>query len=218
MLHATNQICGAGFGISIGIIVVHEINSNAIRKGVHAREGWTREAIQAHGGKIRKNLEAYARFFDAWGYSCPLLSQVQTIRDKGLPSAPPLIQALLLCEASQGVLMGVQDWDLVKGAIIWDIAGPNEKLDGFKGPIPCKGGEPVLRDSSGLLASYFQGPDRRTAIHAKTQSVVFPAFGAPGMPSTALVAALWAAMDTLDGAFNRYEGPLLLEDGHAISG
>jgi DNA/RNA-binding domain of Phe-tRNA-synthetase-like protein len=63
----------------------------------------------------------------------------------------------------------------------------------------------------GLLASYFQGPDRRTAIRSKTRSVALFAFSAPGMSRETPEAALDWAIHTFEGAFERLHGPLFLE-------
>ncbi len=213
MIKTTERIRREAPEIPFGMLVIHGVTLKAVRQCVKARERAALEAIQENEPRNQANLEAYARFFDAWGYPCPLPGQVQAIRAKGVPSAPALVQALLLCEASQGVLMGVQDWDLVRGDILWDLADPHEKLDGIKGTIRTKAGEPVFRDGLGILASYFQGPDRRIAVCDATHSVVFLALGAPGMSRTPLKTALEAAREILEGAFNRLEGPMFVEDG-----
>lgn len=211
MISATERARRSGLGIPTGMLVIRGIDVKGARKSIQAQERWMLETIRGQQPAVQENLDAYANLFDAWGHSCPLPAQVRSIREKGLPSAPPLVRALLLCEAAHGLLMGAQDWDRVQGPLTWDLADPGETLEGFKGCLPCTAGEPVLRHGQGLLASYFQGPDRRTALHAGTRSVLFLAFGTPGMPREKLKGALAAAGETLGGAFEKQMGPWFLD-------
>ncbi|HLO68925.1 MAG TPA: hypothetical protein VK188_18015 [Holophaga sp.] len=203
--------------LHVGMAAIEKIRPKEFRKRIQEEGKSVRDLIVNRWAQIQENLQGYVPFFEEWGYILPLDRQVKTIRAKGLPPVPSLIQALLFCEATHGVLMGVQDMDLIHERVIFGTAVQGTTLEGHSGLLSCKPGEPVLIDSQNVLASYFQGPDRRTAIHSGTRSVAFFAFGAPAMPPGIPRSALDSVLGFFEGASGRILGPLFPGDTSAIS-
>jgi DNA/RNA-binding domain of Phe-tRNA-synthetase-like protein len=110
-----------------------------------------------------------------------LADQLRQVQQKGLPGGSPLVKALLLSEMSTGTLMGAQDAAAVKGPLVCDLAEEGETFRGMRAEVLCRKGEIVLRDSEGIIATLFQGPDRRTRLNKDTKDVVFFIFSVPGI-------------------------------------
>jgi len=68
---------------------------------------------------------------------------------------------------------------------------------GFRSEIECKPGEIILRDQIDIIATYFQGPDKRTSITASTSNVIFFAFAVTGIDRSDMKLALQTAVDLL---------------------
>jgi 4-hydroxy-3-methylbut-2-enyl diphosphate reductase IspH len=57
----------------------------------------------------------------------------------------------------------------------------------------------VVRDSQSIVASYFQGPDKRTSVRPASRNLIFYAFAAPGIAPDVLSIALSNACTIFDG-------------------
>jgi DNA/RNA-binding domain of Phe-tRNA-synthetase-like protein len=181
--------------LSFGLVAARGVDASALSGVIEGQKKLAIERIRGTRTEIEARLEALNSFFVRQGFSCPLPGQLRNVERKGFPKAPPLIEALLICEMANGVLMGVQDLEAIKQPLIYDVAKAGESFEGMRGVILCEEGEVVLRDSQAIIASYFQGPDKRTAVTPTTSYPVFFVFGAPGLPRSAMDAALLMAVD-----------------------
>src|SRR5437588_4753857 len=183
--------------VLFGLCAAREVSSEALSTIIEARKPKAPEAIRSAPSEIRQNMKTFQSFFSDHGFQCPLPSQLRSIEKKGFPRISPFVDTLLLCEMTNGVLMGVQDLDSINGGLIYDIAQDGESFEGFrsKEPLICKNGEIIIRDSLAMLASYFQGPDQRTSLTYRTVSLLFYIFGAPNLARSAFDAALQMAVD-----------------------
>jgi DNA/RNA-binding domain of Phe-tRNA-synthetase-like protein len=82
---------------------------------------------------------------------------------------------------STGLLMGAQDSSAIKGELLYDLAPQGETFQGMRKEVKCHEGELVLRDSEGIIAALFQGPDHRTRLKKETKDIVFFIFSVPGI-------------------------------------
>lgn len=144
---------------------------------------------------IQSNIGHFDAFFALKGFQCPLPSQLRNAEKKGFPTITPFVDALLMCELTNGVLMGIQDLDAIDGELVYDLLTSPESFEGLRGEVKCRPGELVLRDDKAIVASYFQGPDRRTGVNPATTSVLFYVFSAPGLPHDAFDKAIQTAVD-----------------------
>jgi hypothetical protein len=122
-------------------------------------------------------LQEFERFFRVHQHSFPLNKQIMGAAARGFPPAPGPVLALLALEAATGVLMGVQDLDTIEGHITLDALQARESFTGMRGKdVICSPGEVVVRDDKAIIASLFQGPDRRTAVKSDSRNILFYVF------------------------------------------
>jgi len=188
--------------VLFGLCAAREVSSEALGTIIEAHKPKALETIRSAPSEIRRSIKAFQSFFSDYGFQCPLPSQLRSIEKKGFPRISPFVDTLLLCEMTNGVLMGVQDLDSINGGLIYDIAQKGESFEGFrsKEPLICKNGEIVIRDSQAIIASYFQGPDQRTSVTSRTVSLLFYVFGAPNLARSAFDGALQMAVNILTPA------------------
>src|SRR5205823_13982525 len=74
-----------------------------------------------------------------------------------------------------------QDAATVKGTLVCDLAEAGETFRGMRAEVPCRKDEIILRDSEGIIATLFQGPDHRTRLNKDTKDIVFFIFSVPGI-------------------------------------
>jgi tryptophan 2,3-dioxygenase len=111
---------------------------------------------------IDENLSRYGEYFGARKY--PVARQYEEFVKKGrFPEQ--LVPALLLSlELRSGVLMGIHRVQS-KRTITFDVATDGETFVGIGNKdIRCSPHEPVIRDAKGIIASVYQGPDKRTMV------------------------------------------------------
>ena len=77
------------------------------------------------------------------------------------------------------MLLGIQDADLVVGNLLFDLANKGDDFEGMRRKIQCKVEEIIIRDEETIIASLFQGPDKKTMINKETKNIVFYLFGVP---------------------------------------
>ncbi|HEY2114491.1 MAG TPA: hypothetical protein VGJ51_05355 [Candidatus Angelobacter sp.] len=128
-----------------------------------------------------RRIQAFESFFTQNCFRSPLGDQLKHVQEKGLPGGSPLVKALLLSEMSTGMLMGAQDAAAVNGLLVCDLAEEEETFSGMRAEVLCRKDEIILRDSEGIIASLFQGPDRRTRLNKDTKDIVFLIFSVPGI-------------------------------------
>ncbi|CAN1551867.1 hypothetical protein MCEMSEM23_02219 [Rhabdaerophilaceae bacterium] len=112
---------------------------------------------------IQRNLKGYGEYFRPRPF--PVERQLQSfVKSRKLPdNVPPAF--LLSLELKSGTLMGLHDATRISGQAVFDTASSDESFEGISGKdVKCLRGEPVIRDDKGIIASLFQGPDKRTAV------------------------------------------------------
>ncbi|MET7731859.1 hypothetical protein ABZT02_10870 [Streptomyces sp. NPDC005402] len=147
-----------------------------------------------------ENAKCYADWFARNGHASPLSGQLGAVTDGRPLRGPAPVRALLHCELSHGVLMGVQDFDAVRGAMRVEYAAAGDEFAGFRSTVTCRAGEPVLRDDAGIFASVFQGPDARTGITRRTERLLFLIFDAPDLSPERFERAVHGVSALLDEA------------------
>jgi hypothetical protein len=126
---------------------------------------------------VEAHLECFEAFFEKNSQCFPLRRQIRAAAKNGFPCVPPPVLALLALEASTGVLMGVQDADAIEEHVTLDLLTSQESFTGMRGAnVRCEEGEIVVRDGRAIIASLFQGPDKRTAAKPTSQNLVFYVF------------------------------------------
>lgn len=145
---------------------------------------------------IQRRIDKYTQFFVQNEYQCPLKAQIRTVLQRGFPTINFYVDILLIIEMKYGVLMGIQDLDRVEGSrLCLDLAGENENFMGFRERISCRRDVIVIRDEKDIIASYFEGPDKKTSITPATKNILIYGFFAPGIEAMTVKAALSEAVN-----------------------
>ncbi|PRW63815.1 hypothetical protein [Actinopolyspora mortivallis] len=176
-------------GIRLAAVSCENLDEEFSRRIKSLAEG-VHTVLEEHLEEIDTTIASFEDFFGEAEHSCPLRNQLSTTRRKGLPPAPSLVRALLYAEMTTGVLMGVHDAARIDGEIVLDTADAHERFEGMSSPITCTAHEPVLRDGTGVIASLFQGPDKRTQVGGNTTAPVFSVFAPPRLSDERFVAAI----------------------------
>lgn len=154
------------------------------------------EHIKDNLSDIQQRVDKYTQFFIQNEYQCPLKVQIKTLLQRGFPVINFYVDILLITEMKYGVLMGIQDLDKVEGSNLYlDLAEKGENFIGFREKIDCRKGAIVIRDKKDIIASYFEGPDKKTSIIPTTKNILVYGFFAPGVEEAAVKNALNEAVD-----------------------
>ena len=154
---------------------------------------------RANLAQLEERINLYGQFFKDWGYLCSLPGHLKRTIEMGFPIVNLYIDAHIIAEMYQGILMAIQDLDRFQGEWKLDLAKKGETFDGVSGNIiQCKEDEIVLRDGVGIVCSLFQGPDFRTRVGPMSKNVVVYVFTAPGIQEEQVSNGLQLALELLE--------------------
>lgn len=149
---------------------------------LYKRELLRRMRRRAHLAQIEEGIQLYDRFFQEWGYPCPLPGHLKRTIEMGFPIVNLYIDTHIMAEMCHGILMAIQDLDRFEGDWRLDLAQEGETFQAVSGKMMiCKRDEIVLRDGKGIVCSLFQGPDFKTRIDSSSKNIVVYVFTAPGI-------------------------------------
>jgi len=158
-------------------VTAQGIQPGAFKKRVREFATLTADSLHRQDPARETNLLEFEKFFRSHQRPFPLTKQISEAATRGFPPVPSPVLALLALEAATGVLLGVQDLDAVEGHITLDALEVGESFTGMRGEeISCAPGEVVVRDAKAIIASLFQGPDRRTAVKSDSRNILFYVF------------------------------------------
>jgi DNA/RNA-binding domain of Phe-tRNA-synthetase-like protein len=137
-----------------------------------------RETLAEIGGRI----DTYDRFFQSFGFDCPLPKHLKYTVQTGFPRYNLMVDAHFIAEMCAGILVAVTDFDRFEGKLSLDIARAGEICLGMGGrEFRTKEGEIVLRDEGGIVCVLCQGADEKTRVTEGTKNVLFYAYAVPGI-------------------------------------
>lgn len=171
--------------VPFAVVDATGVDVEALRRRIDEVADDVLSALRADGSPAMATAAAFGEFFESHGHWSPLGGQLATAAKKGFRDVPAPVLSLLVAEAATGVLMGVQDGAAIDGAPRIDVLEDAESFEGMRGTVDCVPGEIVVRDDTGIIASLFQGPDRRTAVGPESTHLVYLAFGYPGFEGLA---------------------------------
>ena len=172
-----------GWPVVLGVVTVRSVDPVALEAALASAQRSV--SFSDPRPSVMRRIQAFESFFTQNGFRSPLGDQLKHVQEKGLPSGSPLVKALLLSEMSTGLLMGAQDAAAIREPLVCDLAEEGETFRGMRAEVLCRKGEIILRDSEGIIATLFQGPDRRTRLNNKdTKDIAFFVFSVPGVGAT----------------------------------
>ena len=148
--------------------------------------------------EITERIETYDRFFQSFGFVCPLPKHLKRTIHSGFPRYNLMVDAHFMAEMCAGILVAVTDYDRFDGKLTLDIANEGETCEGMGGhDIQTKQGEIVLRDEKEIVCVLCQGADEKTRVREDSRNVLFYAYAVPGIEDRYLQEGLTVAADTM---------------------
>ena len=148
--------------------------------------------------EIFQRIQIYDRFFQSFGFECPLPKHLQRTINSGFPSYNVMVDAHFMAEMCAGILVAVTDYDRIEGRLMLDVAQEGETSVGMGGrQFTIKEGEIVLRDEREIICVLCQGADEKTKVKDDTRNVLFYSYAIPGIDGIYLKEGLTVAANTM---------------------
>lgn len=148
--------------------------------------------------EISGRVELYDRFFQDFGFQCPLPKHLKRTVYSGFPRYNIMVDAHFMAEMCAGILVAVTDYDRFEGALTLDLAVEGEVCLGMgEREMLTKEGEIVLRDERDIVCVLCQGADEKTRIREDTRNVLFYSYAVPGVDGQKLRDGLTVAAETM---------------------
>jgi len=71
---------------------------------------------------ISQRIDIYDRFFQGFGFECPLPKHLQRTIQSGFPRYNLMVDAHFMAEMCAGILVAVTDFDRIEGGLVLDVA------------------------------------------------------------------------------------------------
>jgi DNA/RNA-binding domain of Phe-tRNA-synthetase-like protein len=188
-------------GVGFGLTLMQDCKPPADRQGYEQykrkllRKMRKRETL----AEISKRIETYDRFFQSFGFECPLPKHLHRTIHSGFPDYNLLVDAHFMAEMCAGILVAVTDYDRIEGGLTLDVAQEGETCDGMGGRLfTTKEGEIVFRDEKDIICVLCQGADEKTRVKDDSRNVLFYAYAVPGIDSNHLNEGLKVAAQTVE--------------------
>jgi DNA/RNA-binding domain of Phe-tRNA-synthetase-like protein len=148
--------------------------------------------------QITARIEIYKRFFESFGYECPLPKHLKRTVNSGFPRYNLMVDTHFMAEMCAGILVAVTDFDYFEGELKLDLAEDGEICEGMgQRRIITQEGEIVFRDEKDIVCVLCQGADEKTRVRDNTQNVFFYSYAVPGIEGKYLNEGLEIAADTM---------------------
>lgn len=149
--------------------------------------------------EITKRIETYDRFFQSFGFECPLPKHLKRTVNSGFPQYNLQVDAHFMAEMCAGILVAVTDYDQIEGRMLLDIGRAGESSRGMGGRLfTTKEGEIVLRDEKDIICVLCQGADEKTRVKDDSRNVLFYAYAVPGIDAVHIREGLSVAAETME--------------------
>jgi DNA/RNA-binding domain of Phe-tRNA-synthetase-like protein len=139
--------------------------------------------IRRHSEALTERAKAISRCYKTQGEKnrSHIESLIKAIANgKRIKSVNFIVDSVMIAELKNGLLLGVHDLDRIQGDIFLDVAAEGEEFTGIgHRTVRTRENEVVLRDDSGIWASYPRGPDSRTIVDIATKNVIILGFFTP---------------------------------------
>jgi DNA/RNA-binding domain of Phe-tRNA-synthetase-like protein len=130
---------------------------------------------------------------------------------KSIKPVNVIVDSVMIAELRNALLLGVHDLDRIQGNVVLDVSLGGEKFAGIGNrSIETRVNEVVLRDDSGIWASYTQGPDARTVVDAATTNVMILGFFTPETSRERMTSGIQDAVDIMTKAANGKAGEIAI--------
>jgi DNA/RNA-binding domain of Phe-tRNA-synthetase-like protein len=161
----------------------------------------TEAYIRSHSERLIERAKAISRFYKAQGEKnrSHIESLIKSISNgKSIRPVNFIVDSVMIAEMRNALLLGVHDLDRIEGDIVLDVASEGERFVGIgQRTVTARQNEIVLRDDSGIWASYTQGPDARTVVDAPSKNVMILGFFTPETSREVMIGGIRDAVENL---------------------
>ena len=148
--------------------------------------------------QITDRIGIYARFFESFGFECPLPKHLKKTVNSGFPRYNLMVDTHFMAEMCAGILVAVTDYDCFDGKLTLDLACEGEICVGMgHRDLKTMEGEIVFRDEEGIVCVLCQGADEKTRIRDDTRNVLYYAYAVPKIEGRHLQDGLTIAAETM---------------------
>jgi len=157
--------------------------------------------IRKNSQSLVEKAKGISRFYKVQGEKnrSHIESLIKSVSNgKSIKPVNPVVDSVVIAELRNALAMGVHDLDRIQGDIVLDVADEGEKFVGIGNrTIIARPNEVVLRDQSGIWASYTQGPDAATVGYASTKTAMILGFFTPETLQESMLLGIQEAADLL---------------------
>ena len=161
----------------------------------------TEAYVRNNSQPLLERAKAISRFYKVQGEKnrSHIESLIKSISNgKSIKPVNFIVDSVVIAELRNALLLGVHDLDRIEGDIVLDAASEGESFMGIgQRTITTRQNEIVLRDHSGIWASYTQGPDARTVTNAASKNVMILGFFTPETSSKVMTQGIHDAVECL---------------------
>ena len=191
-----NQYPGVGFGLTL--ITGCRDASNPPGFDQYKRKLLRKMRKRETLAQITQRIETYNRFFQGFGFDCPLPKHLKRTVNSGFPRYSLYVDAHFMAEMCAGILVAVTDFNRFNGNLSLDVAAEGELCAGMGGrEFVTREKEIVLRDEKDIVCVLCQGADEKTRVREETVDVLFYAYAVPAIAGQYLKEGLTIAADTM---------------------
>jgi DNA/RNA-binding domain of Phe-tRNA-synthetase-like protein len=148
--------------------------------------------------QITDRIGIYARFFESFGFECPLPKHLKRTVNSGFPRYNLMVDTHFMAEMCAGILVAVADDDYFDGKLTLDLAEEGEICVGMgQRDLKTREGEIVFRDEEGIVCVLCQGADEKTRVRDNTRNVLFYAYAVPEIKARYIKEGLTIAAETM---------------------
>jgi DNA/RNA-binding domain of Phe-tRNA-synthetase-like protein len=148
---------------------------------------------------ITQRINTYDRFFQGFGFECPLPKHLKRTVNSGFPQYNLPVDAHFMAEMCAGILVAVTDHDRIEGRLTLDVARQGETSEGMGDRLfTTKEGEIVLRDEKDIICVLCQGADEKTRVKDDSRNVLFYSYAVPGIDAVYINEGLTVAAETME--------------------
>ena len=187
--------------MKFGYGVVKNLSPTQPSDYLRAKQKETEAYIRNSSQDLMERAKAISRFYKVQGEKnrSHIESLIKSISNgKSIKPVNFIVDSVMIAEVRNALLLGVHDLDRIEGDIVLDAAREGESFVGIgQRTITTRQDEIVLRDVTGIWASYTQGPDARTVVSPDSKNVMILGFFTPETSREVMIGGIQDAVDNL---------------------
>jgi DNA/RNA-binding domain of Phe-tRNA-synthetase-like protein len=200
----SKQCLGVYPWMKFGYCFVSDLRIGESRNFLREEQKKVEAYIKTNLAALSARAKSISRFYKTQGEKnrSHIESLLKSIANgKSIKPVNDIVDSVMIAELRNALLLGVHDLDRIQGNVVLDVAAEGERFLGIGDrSIVTRANEAVLRDDSGIWASYTQGPDARTVVEANTRNVIILGFFTPEISQAIMEEGIQDAAETMTKA------------------